>query len=385
MNSSKADKEYYFYELARKNRLTYKDEKLCLDGDLFNGIILNYNNNINNLFFQSNKTPFKNGLIDGVCKFYPRGTLDEESIEKEAEYKKGKLNGRSILYFPNSNRAIAQITTYKMGVFHGSQKKFYRNGNVEEECSYENGKKSGIKKRYYEDGKNRESETYKNGLKHVNTYFHDNGNVASIAKYKNDLLHGVLSHFHYDGQLSYSIAFKNGEYDHPDGDFKFFYDDGSLHMSGRMKNGKLDGLCRTYCDKNRNGFLSSEINYKNGVKNGLCKYFYMHNGKLRDEGFYKEGKRDGIHKDYYDNGQLRHSNAYKDGKSLQSYKYYRKNGQLEVSFDINTGRERYYSNGQLQSRIYLINGYPYYEEYNEDGSLICKEDWWENHDWDWYN
>lgn len=53
-----------------------------------------------------------------------------------------------------------------------------------------------------------------------------------------------------------------------------------------VKNGKLEGVCKDYY---KNGQLSSEENYKNGKLEGLSKWYYE-NGKLMEEVYIKNGK-----------------------------------------------------------------------------------------------
>jgi len=70
----------------------------------------------------------------------------------------------------------------------------------------------------------------------------------------------------------------------------------------------------------------------------ICKYWYE-NGQLREEFYYKNGKRDGDYKIWYTNGQLAEECFYKNGEKDGTYKYWHENGQLR--------EECYYKNGEL--------------------------------------
>ncbi len=63
----------------------------------------------------------------------------------------------------------------------------------------------------------------------------------------------------------------------------------------------------------------SERNYKEGKKEGIQKNWYE-NGQIMYESNYKKGKKEGIQKGWYDNGQLWYEFNYKEGK--QQYWYF---------------------------------------------------------------
>ena len=59
--------------------------------------------------------------------------------------------------------------------------------------------------------------------------------------------------------------------------------------------------------------IKSETSFKNGKIDGIVKQFYE-NGKLQLQSVWKEGKGNGELKEYYENGQLLTEGVFKDGR-----------------------------------------------------------------------
>jgi hypothetical protein len=77
-----------------------------------------------------------------------------------------------------------------------------------------------------------------------------------------------------------------------------------------------------------NGQLKSEGLYKDGKGEGLVKEYYE-NGQLKREGVYKSGMEEGAFKDYYENGKLKSETEYKRGVKSGPFKVYDEAGQLK--------------------------------------------------------
>jgi antitoxin component YwqK of YwqJK toxin-antitoxin module len=89
-------------------------------------------------------------------------------------------------------------------------------------------------------------------------------------------------------------------------------------------------------DIHSNGQLKFERSYKNGRKNGLNKQWFE-NGQLRIETNYKNGKRDGLDKMWYENGQLNYVWKFKDGVEDGIQKTWYENGQLLAIWEYKDG------------------------------------------------
>jgi antitoxin component YwqK of YwqJK toxin-antitoxin module len=81
---------------------------------------------------------------------------------------------------------------------------------------------------------------------------------------------------------------------------KHFHQNGKLKMNGKFLNGKRDGEWMSYFPNDQ---LQSTGTFINGVRTGAVKV-YQHNGTLIYEGFFKEGKEFGHWKFYTSDGKL---------------------------------------------------------------------------------
>jgi len=90
------------------------------------------------------------------------------------------------------------------------------------------------------------------------------------------------------------------------------------------KDGKVEGIRREYYES---GKLKDETPYLNGKLEGIEKRYYQ-NGKLLFEIPYKDDKQEGIEKRYYESGKLRSETPYKNDKREGYHQQYTEKGQL---------------------------------------------------------
>ncbi|MBT6448103.1 MAG: hypothetical protein HOK38_05080 [Flavobacteriaceae bacterium] len=141
-----------------------------------------------------------------------------------------------------------------------------------------------------------------------------------------------------------------------------------------------EGLWKVYLKSGNNEILEWEINYKNGKKEGLRKQYWL-NGVLRTEGNFKNGIEEGVRKDYYGDGVLKIETYYKNGKQNGLYKEYHENGQLQKEGQIVNNKmegefKTYESNGKLES----VSNWKEGEEIdfkfsNENEELVSKSEY----------
>ena len=105
---------------------------------------------------KSNEIVFKKEIVyvgqekspyTGVVESYN----EKGVLEAKAEFKDGKMNGFSKLYYPNGK--LASEASFKDNIQVGVQKDYYENGKVKYEFSYKNGQMDGVAKEYYPSGK----------------------------------------------------------------------------------------------------------------------------------------------------------------------------------------------------------------------------------------
>ncbi|SDQ41709.1 Antitoxin component YwqK of the YwqJK toxin-antitoxin module [Chryseobacterium soldanellicola] len=111
----------------------------------------------------TSKEVFRNGdknVYDNnsTATFYsPSGAVTEVS-----NYKLGKLDGESKLYYENG-KSVKQIGYYEKGIATGKWKLLYPSGKIQRETEFVNDKWNGTRVHYREDGSIEKTEIYKDG------------------------------------------------------------------------------------------------------------------------------------------------------------------------------------------------------------------------------
>jgi len=112
---------------------------------------------------------------------------------------------------------------------------------------------------------------------------------------------------------------RNGK---PDGYWKNYYPNGNIMSEGNRKNYLLDS---TWIFYDSTGNIVSMINYKNGKKNGIKKDFMS---DIVIEENYVDDKKEGIAKVFYKNGKIKLIKHYKNDVEEGLYKEYDTDGNL---------------------------------------------------------
>ena len=173
--------------------------------------------------------------------------------------------------------------------------------------------------------------------------------------------------------------------------YTHFSDGGIWRLETYNKNGVLDGKWGWYYDY-ENGKIDEEGNYKDGLEDGKWKGYYE-NGQISFEINYKYGLKDGKEICYYEDGQIKEEinnndgNEYlinfwnKDGELLVKdgdgkYTIYYENGQIEIEGNYKDGKldgkwKIYYEDGQIRKEENYKDGEKdgKWIYYNEDGSI----------------
>lgn len=137
------------------------------------------------------------------------------------------------------------------------------------------------------------------------------------------------------------------------------YGDGRLLFRQSDKdNTPLNGSHRII-DGYRSEYILAE--FKDGMYNGDYKYFK--NNRLKEEGTYKEGRKDGVYKEYYSDGvALKKETPFKEGKLNGIVKTYYTNGKLEtekgyaMSIEDGVERDYDYESGEITTDRNYKNG-----------------------------
>ena len=68
-------------------------------------------------------------------------------------------------------------------------------------------------------------------------------------------------------------------------------------------------------------------------------FSHYKSGQLKEEGYWKDGKPEGLYKEYHENGQLKKEGYWKDGKQKGLWKEYDENGQLKEEGSFKDGEK----------------------------------------------
>jgi len=126
------------------------------------------------------------------------------------------------------------------------------------------------------------------------------------------------------------------------------YKNGKLKRAGSYKNGKREGVNKEYF---KNGKLEDSVTYKNGKKEGPFKS-YFENGQLSTSTTFKNDKHNGIYKNYYKNGKIKFEASYNNGIPTGTHKWLNQKGTIANETIYENGKEiskkYYYDNGKIK-------------------------------------
>ncbi|MFZ5939125.1 MAG: toxin-antitoxin system YwqK family antitoxin [Bacteroidota bacterium] len=220
---------------------------------------------------------------------------------------------------------------------------------------------------------------------------------------------GPVKFFYPNGQVSSEGLMKNGK---PDGYWKTYYTTGVIKSEGKRVNTLLDS---TWCFYDQSGNLVQTISYQLGKRNGYSEkfifdnperpgiktlilkelyvndvkegkaYSYFKTGELQEESFYRNGKKEGLSREYDRDGNIITLLEYKDnflisrekinrkdayGRKQGTYKIFNEENQLILEENylddaLNGLSKRFDENGKLIQSVLYEKG-KIIEEIDED-------------------
>lgn len=130
---------------------------------------------------------------------------------------------------------------------------------------------------------------------------------AEEGKYKDNKKTDLWVEYYCNANMKNKLTFLNGK---PDGYAQMFHENGKISEEGNWKNNRWVGNYKLYYD---NGQIQHEFIFSpTGKREGPQKYFYD-NGQLAIEGNFSNGKESGIIKEYYENGDQKAEKNFADG------------------------------------------------------------------------
>ncbi|MDO5655985.1 MAG: hypothetical protein Q4G27_07585 [Flavobacteriaceae bacterium] len=307
----------------------------------------------------------KNGKKHGKQTLY----YNNGELKQISNFKNGLLNGK-VEYYSQGNKSLYLIEHFKAfpkeetSRLHGVYKRFDSNGHLAELMHYNNGSKNGKYELYHNNGKLREKGNFEENLiignkqsfttegiliLDENYIIIDNPNYLEPFKAK-----GVIN------QDMKSLPKEPKKLSVLHGKAKYYHSNGNLMADFTFKNGKKEGLNKEY-HQDKNNTLKSEVVFKDGLEHGAFVY-YRPNGNLDRKGiYYREiAVGDSILKNVYDGTiEVYQENGKK--QRIENWKNFKKNG-FQENF--------YYQTGELSERSFvtdnLLNGMV--ERFDKDGN-----------------
>jgi uncharacterized protein len=252
----------------------------------------------------------------------------------------------------------------------------YPNGTVSSEGLIKNGKPEGFWKSYYVTGVKKSEGKRTNFLLDSLWLFYDQtGDTTEKISY----LYGKKSGWYYKYKRDNSVGLYIWSKELYAGDKKestayMYFPDGKIQQTILYKNGKKEGLSKEF---DKNGTVISLLEYNNdflisrekinrtdnkGIKQGDWKDFYP-DGTIKNERTYKNDLLHGYYKEYDNKGKLIMTMLYEDGAIVKS--------KVEDEPDIKI-ENKYNNNGKIIYSGPYKNDVPVgvHREYNEEGKVI---------------
>jgi len=304
----------------------------------------------------------KNFLLDSLWTFYN----EQGKPVLQINYKNGKKNGNRTTYREKEYTEEYFVSDVKDGY----TTVYYADGKVKSKTLFINGLENGLSKTYDRNGWVTQLTEYKNGFvvsrEKVNytdrngdrqgrwVTFWDNGNLHQDGTYRDGRKHGYFKIYNRKGDLLTVEKYDNGDLlidarEVAEVDIRTdYYPDGKVKTVAGFRNGKPEGIRREY---DRSGKVIAAYTYENGVltgegiiddqmqKNGEWKSYYP-GGTLQSKGEYRNGKRVGPWFFYYKEGTVQQQGNYNDrGNYEGEWKWFYETGALLRVEHFIDGRE----------------------------------------------
>lgn len=209
----------------------------------------------------------------------------------------------------------------------GYNKFYYDNGKLSSEGPMRDGKPDGYWKTYYETGKIKSEGNRKNfQLDSTWKFYNEQGKQTFEYTYREGKKNGPLKTYNKAGYVETEETFVNNM---KQGITRSFYANGKVMKTVPFVEGREQGMGYEYdstgiiitITEYKAGFVKSSerINRTdaNGLKQGVWKEFWP-NGKVKAEGRWLNGKKDGYFKEYNEFGNLLNVTKWKDGQLVKN-------------------------------------------------------------------
>ncbi len=238
---------------------------------------------------------YRNGILEGISIAYS----PEGMILSAIEYRNGLVAGEGLV-LEDGGRT-------------GHWKEYYPGGTLKAEGDYNNGTKTGSWKYYHMNGKIEQTGVYNNQGKPdgIWRWYYDSGQLLREENYYRGKKDGLTEEYSEDGTI-----IERGDYLEDLEDGPWFQLIGDFYQRGTYRDGLRTGNWVSYqLNKGETGTDSLTLfkgNFLDDLPDGKHTY-YWDNGKVRDEGTFVAGKKEGDWIKYNYDGTLFLIITYRNG------------------------------------------------------------------------
>lgn len=311
------------------------------------------------------------------CWFYDSGGLKSEVTYRDDQrhgyYKEYAENG-DLLKVLKYDRDVLQEEAAEVAKPE-IRNEYYPNGQVKVSAMFRNGVAEGIRREYTPDGQVEHAWLYRNGVLigegiekddgnregHWKDYYAD-GSLKAEGNYEKGRKTGEWKYYFPGGKLEQIGRY--GAHGKPEGTWKWYFDSGLLAREESYRNGLPDGVTTEYDEQGHvieegeyidgkeegpwfgiTGDCLFRGHYRDGMRNGMWKYYYLdHSGAATDSlCFYKgnfiEDNPDGVHTWYWENGKVKDEGRYVNGLKEGDWYKYNSDGTLFIVITYQQGAE----------------------------------------------
>jgi antitoxin component YwqK of YwqJK toxin-antitoxin module/Tfp pilus assembly protein PilF len=305
--------------------------------------------------------------------FYANGPL-----AGEGRYKKGKMDGPWIYYYPDGNKW--REFNYADGLIRGEAAEYFRNGAKKFLSTYKDNRYHGYFQEFYKNGHVKQEGWFQDGQRQQQWLtYHINGELESDYYYMNDELDGPNLDHNILGKLYSTTTYKNGEVEGIE----------EYNSTGtKITSVKTTGTRQTYETKYASGKPKATYEVQCGHYNGRISVLYP-NGKT----FYSydliNGRKQGDYKQMTIDGIPDWAGKFEDGQEVGIWTSYSPVGKLESIGKFANGQRDsvtnfFYNNGKTSSnvlyrygeregitKIFSPDGTPILEKNYELGQMVA--------------
>lgn len=229
---------------------------------------------------------FRNGVQEGLMQeFDSTGKILHSSM-----YKNGQVTGEGVVL--------------EDGERNGPWKDFYPDGSLKAEGNYDHGKQTGDWKFYYPDGKTEQRGKFNKSGKFdgVWKWYFENGELFREENYRNGLKDGLSTTYDENGKVV-----EEGEFVEDNEDGPWFEVMGDTYTCGSYRDGQRNGEWVSYYLEEKDGKTDSVCFFRGGFNADLPDgkhIYYWPDKKIKSEGTFIAGKREGNWFYYNEDGTL---------------------------------------------------------------------------------